>query len=86
LPSQTRSLWRDIKVIGHYAYIGSESPGHRIQVFDLLKVRIWPGYLTTISFAQHYLAARQFLARDGSDVALRWPSRRIVPQCGVPCE
>ncbi|KAJ7914274.1 hypothetical protein B0H13DRAFT_1611735 [Mycena leptocephala] len=38
LSSQTRSLWRDIKVIGHYAYIGSESPGHRIQVFDLLKL------------------------------------------------
>jgi hypothetical protein len=40
LPTQSvSSLWRDIKVIGHYAYIGSEAIDHGIQVFDLLKVR-----------------------------------------------
>ncbi|KAJ6562615.1 hypothetical protein B0H19DRAFT_944475 [Mycena capillaripes] len=39
LPTQTEtSIWRDIKVIGHHAYIGSEALGHGIQVFDLLKV------------------------------------------------
>ncbi|KAJ6516983.1 hypothetical protein DFH09DRAFT_1195787 [Mycena vulgaris] len=39
LPTQTvNSIWRDIKVIGHHAYIGSEAPGHGIQVFDLLKL------------------------------------------------
>ncbi|KAJ7166336.1 hypothetical protein C8R43DRAFT_1085899 [Mycena crocata] len=32
------SLWRDIKVIGMHAYIGSEAEGHGIQVFDLLKL------------------------------------------------
>ncbi|KAJ7461135.1 hypothetical protein FB451DRAFT_1341285 [Mycena latifolia] len=39
LPTQTEvSIWRDIKVIGTHAYIGSEAPGHGIQVFDLLKL------------------------------------------------
>ncbi|KAJ6584390.1 hypothetical protein B0H19DRAFT_1104904 [Mycena capillaripes] len=39
LPTQSNSsLWRDIKVIGNYAYIGSEAIGHGIQVFDLLKL------------------------------------------------
>ncbi|KAK7021239.1 MYND-type domain-containing protein [Favolaschia claudopus] len=32
------SLWRDIKVIGNHAYIGSEAEGHGIQVFDLFKL------------------------------------------------
>ena len=41
LPTQSvTSLWRDIKVIGHYAYIGSEALGHGIQVFDLHKVSV----------------------------------------------
>ncbi|KAJ7712987.1 hypothetical protein B0H16DRAFT_1341838 [Mycena metata] len=39
LPTQSvNSVWRDIKVIGDYAYIGSEAPEHGIQVFDLLKL------------------------------------------------
>ncbi|KAF7320627.1 MYND-type domain-containing protein [Mycena chlorophos] len=39
LPTQSvNSIWRDIKTIGHYAYIGSEAPGHGIQVFDLEKL------------------------------------------------
>ncbi|EIN06800.1 hypothetical protein PUNSTDRAFT_72471 [Punctularia strigosozonata HHB-11173 SS5] len=38
LPTQSvGSIWRDIKVIGDYAYIGSEAEGHGIQVFDLKK-------------------------------------------------
>jgi len=28
-------IWRDIKVYQHYAFIGSESSGHGLQVFDL---------------------------------------------------
>ncbi|KAJ7124480.1 hypothetical protein C8R44DRAFT_619950 [Mycena epipterygia] len=43
LPTQTElSIWRDIKVIGTHAYIGSEALGHGIQVFDLLKVSLNP--------------------------------------------
>ncbi|CAK5279130.1 unnamed protein product [Mycena citricolor] len=39
LATQTTSeIWRDIKVIGHHAYIGSEALGHGIQVFDLHKL------------------------------------------------
>ncbi|KAJ6457220.1 hypothetical protein C8R45DRAFT_844320 [Mycena sanguinolenta] len=39
LGTQTEnSTWRDIKVIGDYAYIGSEALGHGVQVFDLTKL------------------------------------------------
>lgn len=39
LPTQTAaSTWRDIKVIGNYAYIGSEASGHGLQVFNLIKL------------------------------------------------
>jgi len=33
------SSWRDIKVIGNYAYIVSEARGHGLQVFDLTRLR-----------------------------------------------
>jgi len=33
------STWRDIKVIGNYAYIGSEARNHGLQVFDLRRLR-----------------------------------------------
>ncbi|KAL4799282.1 hypothetical protein BDV19DRAFT_385530 [Aspergillus venezuelensis] len=39
LGSQTDpSVWRDIKVIGDHAYIGSEATGHGLQIFDLNKL------------------------------------------------
>lgn len=39
LPTQTEdSTWRDIKVIGDYAYIGSEAVDHGLQIFDLTKL------------------------------------------------
>jgi choice-of-anchor B domain-containing protein len=39
LPTQTvSSLWRDLKVIGDFVYIGSEARSHGIQVFDLNKL------------------------------------------------
>jgi choice-of-anchor B domain-containing protein len=34
----TPTSWRDIKVIGHHAYIGSEADGHGLQIFDLNKL------------------------------------------------
>ncbi|SPO02453.1 uncharacterized protein DNG_05126 [Cephalotrichum gorgonifer] len=40
LPTQTvASSWRDIKVIGNFAYIGSEARNHGLQIFDLTKLR-----------------------------------------------
>ena len=39
LPTQTEtSPWRDMKVINGYVYIGAESAGHGLQVFDMRKV------------------------------------------------
>lgn len=34
-----KSIWRDIKTYGNYAYVVSEDPNHGIQVFDLTKLR-----------------------------------------------
>ncbi|KAK4038333.1 hypothetical protein C8A01DRAFT_37721 [Parachaetomium inaequale] len=34
----TPTSWRDIKVIGHHAYIGAESDDHGLQIFDLTKL------------------------------------------------
>lgn len=34
----TATSWRDIKVIGHHAYIGAESENHGLQIFDLEKL------------------------------------------------
>jgi len=33
------SIWRDIKVIGNYAYIVAEARGHGLQVFDMTRLR-----------------------------------------------
>lgn len=32
-------LWRDIKVNGHYVFVGAEVSGHGIQIFDLQRLR-----------------------------------------------
>lgn len=40
LPTATEpSVWRDIKVREHYAFIVSEAPGHGMQVLDLTQLR-----------------------------------------------
>ncbi|GES58635.1 regulatory P-domain-containing protein [Aspergillus terreus] len=57
LPTQTvSSVWRDMKVIGDYAYIGSEAPGHGLQIFDLKKL------LDTSSFAPRTFALTDLTA------------------------
>lgn len=41
IPTQTEvSSWRSLKVAHGYVYIGSEAPGHGIQVFDMRKVSL----------------------------------------------
>ncbi|MFS4466358.1 choice-of-anchor B family protein [Maribacter sp. 2210JD10-5] len=40
LPTATNaSSWRDVKVLGDFAYVVSEAAGHGVQVFDLKKLR-----------------------------------------------
>ena len=40
LPTETTATtWRDIKTYADHAFIGSEAPGHGIQVFDLTRLR-----------------------------------------------
>ncbi|KAI1955807.1 hypothetical protein LOZ58_006618 [Ophidiomyces ophidiicola] len=39
LATQTTNItWRDMKIIDGYCYIGAESPGHGLQVFDMRKL------------------------------------------------
>ena len=35
----TGSLWRDVDVAGNWCYVGSETAGHGLQVFDLTRLR-----------------------------------------------
>jgi choice-of-anchor B domain-containing protein len=46
----SNSSWRDIKVIGNYAYIVSEASGHGLQVFDLTRLRHVPN--TPVNFTE----------------------------------
>ncbi len=36
-------LWRDVEVLGNYAYVGTETTSHGLQVFDLTAVRAYAG-------------------------------------------
>jgi len=40
----TKTIWRDMKVYKHYAYIVAESINHGMQVFDLHRLRNSPGF------------------------------------------
>lgn len=48
------SLWRDIKVIGDYAYIVSESPQHGIQILNLNGLLPLSGFPFNISATYNY--------------------------------
>ena len=48
------TTWRDIKVIGNYAYIGSENPGHGLQIFDLTQLASVENPPVTFSETAHY--------------------------------
>ena len=48
----TNSLWRDVKVIGDYAYVVSEAPAHGLQVFDLTELRDWDESLGAVLWSE----------------------------------
>jgi len=48
------SLWRGIKVIGNYAYIGSEAGNHGMQIFDLLQLDEAVDFPVEFSQTAHY--------------------------------
>ncbi len=55
LDTQTSSSeWRDIKTLGNYALIGSEAPGHGIQIFDLTQLRNVTNPPVTFTADAHY--------------------------------
>ncbi|MBT6175269.1 MAG: choice-of-anchor B family protein, partial [Flavobacteriales bacterium] len=49
------SLWRDIKVIGDYAYIVSEAGQHGMQILDLTQVLDLSGFPFNITATSTYL-------------------------------
>jgi choice-of-anchor B domain-containing protein len=49
------SLWRDIKVIGNYAFIVSEAGMHGMQILDLTQVLDLSGFPFNISATSHYV-------------------------------
>jgi len=55
LPTHTApSLWRDIKVYRHHAYIVSEASGHGVQIFDLGALLTVTAPPVTFSAVAHY--------------------------------
>jgi choice-of-anchor B domain-containing protein len=50
------SLWRDIKVIGNYAYIVSEAGMHGMQILDLTQVLDLSGFPFSLSSTANYLS------------------------------
>ncbi|KAJ7236095.1 hypothetical protein B0H12DRAFT_1204547 [Mycena haematopus] len=55
LPTQTvNSTWRDIKVIGDYAYIGSEALGHGVQLLDTSLAAQPKAFSIQTDMAAHY--------------------------------
>ena len=53
LPSHSSySFWRDVKVVGDFAYVVSEAPGHGLQVFDLTELRNWNEAMGTVIWTE----------------------------------
>jgi choice-of-anchor B domain-containing protein len=48
------SLWRDVRVYANHAYVGSEAPGHGLQVFDLTQLRNVSNPPVTFAETAHY--------------------------------
>jgi choice-of-anchor B domain-containing protein len=56
LPTKTVGsfFWRDVKVLGNYAYVVSEDPGHGMQILDLSTVTDITGDPVTLTETAHY--------------------------------
>jgi len=62
----TAVSWRDIKVIDHHAYIGSEAEGHGIQIFDLEKLeKVKPWWNPFFWKPKHFTLEDQTAHFDG---------------------
>jgi len=48
------SLWRELDVLGNYAYIGSEASGHGLQIFDMTLLRNVINPPVTFAETEHY--------------------------------
>lgn len=55
LPTHTTpSLWRDLESRGNFLFIGSEAPGHGLQVFDLTALDTATNFPVTFTETAHY--------------------------------
>ena len=55
LPTHTvNSLWRDLETFNNYVFIGSEAPGHGLQIFDLMQLDAVTGAPVTFTESAYY--------------------------------
>ncbi|ORY18877.1 hypothetical protein BCR34DRAFT_296828 [Clohesyomyces aquaticus] len=90
LPTQTEtSIWRDMKVIGDHVYIGSEAPGHGLQIFDMKKLLGVKGEPKTFSIQSDLTAwfkgfgsSHNIVAHEATDMIYAvGTSKKELPAC-----
>jgi|CXWL01.1.fsa_nt_gi choice-of-anchor B domain-containing protein len=87
LPTHSSSsLWRDIKVYQHYAYIVSEATNHGLQVFDLNRLLNVVGPPVTFTEDAHYAEfgrAHNVVINEESGFLFAVGSRQGTTQCSA---
>lgn len=87
LPTHTSSsLWRDMKVYQHYAYIVSEATNHGLQVFDLhrlLNVTSPPVTFTADAHYNQFGRAHNVVINEQSGFLYAVGSRQGTTQCSA---
>ncbi|MEO8460925.1 MAG: choice-of-anchor B family protein, partial [Dokdonella sp.] len=80
----SNSTWRDIKTMGHYAFIVSEATNHGMQVFDLYKLRNVVGAPVTFTedaWYGQFGKAHNLVINEDSGFAYAVGSRQGTQQC-----
>ncbi len=87
LGTQTaNSTWRDIKVLGNYAYIVSEASGHGMQVFDLTSLRgvVPPRTFSSATVYSEFGNAHNIVINEASGFAYAVGTGSELPYGGGP--
>ncbi|MFZ2235685.1 MAG: choice-of-anchor B family protein [Dokdonella sp.] len=83
----SNNTWRDIKTMGHYAYIVSEATDHGMQVFDLYHLRNLTGTplvtFTEDAWYGQFGRAHNIVINEDSGFAYAVGSRQGTEQCAA---
>ena len=83
----SNSVWRDIKTMGHYAFIVSEAVDHGMQVFDLYKLRGLTGTplvtFTEDAWYGQFGRAHDIVINEDSGFAYAVGSRQGIESCNA---